>query len=224
MASVDVVGVSKHAEVDRLPQVGDALTDDGTTVEVYSRAQLPTEHGTFEIFVFKNNRDDKEHVALVRGQVRGAERVAMRVHSECLTGDVLASLKCDCRSQLLASMAELGRRERGLLVYMRQEGRGIGLGNKIRAYSLQQRGMDTVEANLHLGFDDDHRDYAVAALITRLFAPESVELLTNNPRKVFGLKQLGVEVLARLPLVCAANPHNASYLETKRRRSGHLLP
>ena len=161
---------------------------------------------------------------MVRGDVRGADSVPMRIHSECLTGDVMGSLKCDCRDQLEYALDSFGRSDRAVLLYMRQEGRGIGLGNKIRAYALQQQGLDTVAANNHLGFDDDLRDYTVAALMTKLLGIASVELYTNNPRKIFGLKQHGVDVETRLPIVMKANEHNRNYLSTKARRSGHIIP
>ncbi len=192
--------------------------------EVYARASLPTQFGEFSILVFRNNRDDQEHVALVRGEVRNVERVPMRVHSECLTGDVLGSLRCDCRAQLELALEALGKSPCGILLYMRQEGRGIGLGNKIRAYALQEQGFDTVDANRHLGFDDDLRDYTIAGLMVRALSPASVEMYTNNPRKIFGLKRLGVSVEARLPIVTAPTPENERYLITKARRSGHIIP
>ncbi|MBC7792839.1 MAG: GTP cyclohydrolase II, partial [Clostridia bacterium] len=181
-----------------LPEVGAtfSLTDEKglATLEVFSRATLPTKFGTFAILVFHNNRDDKEHVALVRGDVRGVEHVPIRVHSECLTGDAFSSLRCDCREQLERAMEMLGRADQGLLLYMRQEGRGIGLGNKIRAYALQEQGLDTVEANEHLGFDDDQRDYAIAALMLKALGVKAVDLVTNNPKKILGLMRHGVEV------------------------------
>lgn len=205
------------------PVPGERVYRDTVWVEVYSRASLPTRFGEFRVFVFRNSVDDKEHVALVRGEIRGHDDVAVRVHSECLTGDVLASLRCDCRNQLERTLQELGQAERGVLVYMRQEGRGIGLGNKIRAYALQEQGLDTFEANQHLGFDDDLRRYDVAGLILQLFGIRSIRLFTNNPRKVFGLRAVGVNVLARESVVTDANPHNVDYLTTKA-RSGHFLP
>ncbi len=188
-----------------------------------SAARLPTEFGDFTIHVFRNNRDDKEHLALVRGDVVGAARVPTRLHSECLTGDVLGSLRCDCRAQLLRALEQLGRGERGVLLYLRQEGRGIGLGNKIRAYALQEAGLDTVEANRALGFEDDERDYEVAAEMLRLLEVRSIDLMTNNPDKVGQLRRFGMDVVARVRHEIAAGPHNRAYLETKARRSGHLL-
>jgi GTP cyclohydrolase II len=210
-----------HAE---LPDVGARLTCDDIFVEVYARAQLPTRFGDFEILVFRNSLDNKEHLALVHGRLRNSVDVVTRLHSECLTGDVLGSLRCDCRDQLEMGLGALRAAPQGILLYMRQEGRGIGLGNKIRAYALQEGGMDTVEANEHLGFDDDARDYRVAALMLRMLGPKSIQLATNNPRKIFALRAHGIDVSARLPLVVRENPHNAQYLATKARKAGHMLP
>ena len=193
-------------------------------VELYSRAQMPSRFGDFDIYVFRSSQDDSEHVAMVRGFVRGGQDVLTRVHSQCLTGDVLGSLRCDCRDQLEMTLRQLGHTEQGILLYMRQEGRGIGLGNKIRAYALQQQGLDTFEANAHLGFDDDLRDYGVAALMLKMLGVGSVQLATNNPRKVFGLRSYGIAVTGRVPVVAPPNSHNAHYLRTKVRKSGHILP
>lgn len=197
--------------------------DGGTHVEVFSRAKLPTRHGDFEMVAFRNGNDKLDHVALVRGDVVGAEGVPLRLHSECLTGDVFGSLRCDCRDQLEAAIHTIAGLERGVILYMRQEGRGIGLSNKIKAYSLQDAGMDTVEANLHLGFDDDMRVYDVAAGMIQLLGVQSVELLTNNPRKIDGLEKDGVRVIARTPIQTPANEFNRDYLLTKKEKSGHLL-
>ena len=205
------------------PAVGERLEEAGVWVEVYAQAELPTRSGDFHILVFRNSVDDHENVALVRGSVRGATHLPARLHSECLTGDVLGSLRCDCRDQLEMALGAIGRRERGVLLYLRQEGRGIGLGNKIRAYELQQNGLDTFEANEHLGFDADLRDYRIAALILRLLGVRSVDLVTNNPRKIFGLNAHGVQVTQRLPAVTEQNPHNEGYLATKA-KNGHILP
>ena len=209
-----------------LPEVGHRYTDGVATVEIFARANLPIRYGDFKIFVFRTNVDDKEHVALVRGDSLTAPGVqpTVRIHSECLTGDVLASLRCDCREQLEMAMSSLGKVEAGVLLYMRQEGRGIGLGNKIRAYTLQEQGMDTVEANRHLGFDDDIRDYRTSALMLLAFGLRSIHLATNNPRKMQGLQSHGIEVSGRVPIVVQQNPHNAAYLATKAKKSGHLLP
>lgn len=192
-------------------------------VRVEAVAELPSRFGRFRIVAFWNNQDGKEHVAVVHGDVLGAEDVPMRLHSECLTGDALGSLRCDCRDQLEVAMRQLGSMPRGLLLYLRQEGRGIGLINKIRAYALQERGLDTVEANHRLGFQDDERDYAVAAHMLRSLDVRSVKLMTNNPNKVQQLEQHGIRVTGRIPHVMPANEHNRFYLETKATRSGHHI-
>lgn len=215
--------LDSETDVSSLPAIGESLSSEDVTVEVYAHASLPTRFGKFKILVFRSNVDDKEHVAMVRGDLREASDVPMRIHSECLTGDVMGSLRCDCREQLEFALKQFGAVKQAALLYMRQEGRGIGLGNKIRAYALQQQGLDTVDANLHLGFDDDIRDYTQAALITRLLGLESVKLFTNNPRKIFGLRQHGVDVRTRLPIVMTPNCHNQDYLRTKKTRSGHIL-
>lgn len=195
----------------------------GIEAKIAGVAQLPSRFGDFRVFVFSNNHDNKEHLAMVRGDVLGAHDVVTRVHSECLTGDVLGSLRCDCRDQLERSLRHAGTLPRGIVLYMRQEGRGIGLTNKIRAYGLQELGMDTVEANLALGFADDLRQYGVAAAMLRTLGVRSIRLMTNNPDKVQKLEREGVRVRERLPLAIAPNPHNRHYLATKVRRSGHLL-
>lgn len=188
-----------------------------------ARAQLPTEFGSFRIVGFTPDEGGREHIAIIQGDVQGASDVPIRIHSECLTGDVLGSLRCDCRAQLLRALEELGRSERGIVLYLRQEGRGIGLLNKIRAYALQDEGADTVEANRMLGFRDDQRDYGVAASMLESLGVRSVQLKTNNPDKVQQLKWYGIRVTARIPHEISPNPHNRFYLETKRLRSGHLL-
>ena len=186
-------------------------------------ADLPTRFGRFRIVAFWNNRDGKEHVALVHGDVLGASDVMTRLHSECLTGDALGSLRCDCRDQLAFGLRRIAREPCGVLLYMRQEGRGIGLLNKVRAYQLQDAGLDTVDANVALGFRDDERDYAVAAHMLASLTVRSVRLLTNNPRKIAELEQHGVRVTSREPHEIPANEHNRFYLETKATRSGHYL-
>lgn len=211
-----------------IPAVGESfeLTDDKgvARVEVYARAVLPTQFGLFAIVTFRNNRDDKEHVALVRGSVCDKENVITRMHSECLTGDAFGSLRCDCRQQLERALDKAGQSESSVILYLRQEGRGIGLGNKIRAYALQEQGLDTVDANLHLGFDDDLRDYTVAALMLKALGVKSIDLVTNNPHKIAGLKRSGIDVQARVPALVPATTYNARYLATKAQRSGHLIP
>ena len=193
-------------------------------VRVVAVADLPTRFGAFRIVAFWNNRDGKEHVAIVHGDVVGAAEVPVRLHSECLTGDVMGSLRCDCRDQLQEGLLAIRREERGALLYLRQEGRGIGLINKIRAYALQEQGLDTVEANLALGFRDDERDYSVAAHMLASLNVDSVALMTNNPKKISELERHGIRVARRIPHAIPPNAHNRAYLETKAQRSGHLLP
>ena len=186
-------------------------------------ARVPTQFGDFRIVGFADAPDGKEHVAIVRGEVDGALDVPTRLHSECLTGDVLGSLRCDCREQLELSLRRIGSEPRGMVLYLRQEGRGIGLLNKIRAYGLQEQGLDTVDANRALGFQDDERDFGTAAAMLRALGVGSVALMTNNPEKVRQLEQGGVVVTRRVPHEIAPGVHNRHYLETKARRSGHLL-
>jgi GTP cyclohydrolase II len=193
------------------------------SVEIVARAKLPLEDmPPTQIFAFRASDDGQEHVALVVGAF-GGKPPLVRLHSECLTGDVFGSLKCDCGPQLRTALHIIGDAGGGVLLYLRQEGRGIGLVNKIRAYSLQDRGLDTVEANLRLGFADDERDYGHAAAMLRALGIDEVRLLTNNPTKVDGLESAGIKVAERVAHQMPANPHNADYLATKRKRSGHLL-
>lgn len=193
-------------------------------VERIAETRLPTDYGTFRALVYRSLADGVEHLALVRGTVDGAESVLTRVHSECLTGDVFGSRRCDCGEQLEAALQTLGEMETGVLLYLRgHEGRGIGLGHKLRAYELQDRGLDTVEANLALGFPADAREYGEAAQILQDLHVRSVRLLTNNPAKQEGLEQYNVPVLQRVPLVIPPRRENARYLRTKQERMGHLL-
>ena len=192
-------------------------------VRLVSVAQLPTRFGDFTIASFWNNIDGKEHIALIRGNVVGAEAVPARLHSECLTGDALGSLRCDCRDQLEGALKALGAQDSGVLLYLRQEGRGIGLVNKLRAYALQDQGLDTVEANLALGFRDDERDYRIAADMLHILQVSSVRLMTNNPDKVNQLSRYGVSVIERVPHMLPPNRHNLHYLQTKATRSGHII-
>lgn len=196
---------------------------DRICVKIVAIADLPTRFGNFHIVAFWNNRDGKEHAALVRGDVTGAEEVPVRLHSECLTGDALGSLRCDCRDQLEAALRAIGQMEQGLVLYLRQEGRGIGLLNKLRAYGLQDYGYDTVEANLALGFRDDEREYAVAAHMLTSLKVKSIRLMTNNPRKINDLTKYGIKITSRIPHVIPPNPYNEFYLRTKAEKSGHLI-
>jgi GTP cyclohydrolase II len=197
--------------------------DSRVCVRIASIAELPTRFGDFHIVAFYNNKDDKEHAAIVKGDVTDGEDIPMRLHSECLTGDALGSLRCDCRDQLEAALTAIGKMEKGIVLYLRQEGRGIGFTNKIRAYGLQDYGLDTVEANLALGFRDDERDYEVAAHMLKSLKVKSIQLMTNNPKKIADLTRYGVNISGRIPHVLPPNPHNEFYLRTKAAKSGHLI-
>lgn len=192
-------------------------------VQLVAHAHLPTRFGDFEIYGFYDAKANKEHTAVVHGDIDGKEAIPVRIHSECHTGDVLGSLRCDCRDQLEAALRYVGSRERGAVIYLKQEGRGIGLLNKIKAYQLQELGLDTVEANLYLGFPGEARDYKVAQKILALLGARSVSLLTNNPDKIDKLRAEGVEVVERIPIVIPANPHDEDYLATKKEKMGHLF-
>ena len=192
------------------------------TVERYAEAQLPTRFGAFRVVVYRERDGDKEHLAVIAGEVAGAQDLLVRVHSECLTGEVLHSLRCDCRDQLDLALERIQTAGEGVVLYLRQEGRGIGLGNKIRAYAKQDEGLDTVDANLALGFEDDQRGYQMAADMLRDLGVASVALMTNNPRKVEGLEDDGIEVTRREPHEVEAHEHNRDYLKTKQDRLGHL--
>ncbi len=190
-------------------------------VTKYGEAPLPTTRGTFRAVVFREKRTGAEHVAMVLGDISG-DGVPVRVHSECLTSEVLGSLKCDCRAQLDRALDRIAGLGHGVLLYLRQEGRGIGLGNKIRAYALQAQGHDTYEANRILGFPDDLRRYDVAGDMLRALGVRSVDLITNNPLKIAGLVDAGISVRRRIHLPSPMNPHNVGYLRVKRERTGHL--
>ncbi|MDG2306007.1 MAG: GTP cyclohydrolase II [Candidatus Binatia bacterium] len=193
-------------------------------VERLDETELESEHGgMFRAIAYRNKVDETEHLALVRGRLRPDEPTLVRVHSQCLTGDVLGSRRCDCGEQLVDSLLEIAEHGRGILVYLHQEGRGIGLGNKIRAYALQDQGMDTVEANLELGFDDDQRDYGISAQILRDLGVTRVRLMTNNERKISGLARYGIEVVERVALEVKPHAGNIAYLRTKQEKLGHLL-
>lgn len=197
--------------------------DAGACVQLVAHAALPTRFGTFTIYGFYDAKNDKEHTAIVKGEVSGAEGVPLRVHSQCHTGDVLGSLRCDCRDQLEAALQYIERKGIGAVIYMKQEGRGIGLLNKIKAYQLQDLGLDTVEANLYLGYPGEAREYATAAKIIDLLGIKSVALLTNNPDKIEKLGAEGVAVTERIPIVIPPNPYDRDYLETKKERMHHLF-
>lgn len=194
----------------------------GDLIKEVAVAQMPTRYGDFDIKVFESVVDGIEHVVLQKGAIDPEQPCLVRVHSECLTGDAFGSARCDCGAQLDAAL-KLISQEGGVLLYMSQEGRGIGLTNKIRAYALQDQGMDTVEANLHLGFSDDHRDYGIGSQILRALGIRKMRLLTNNPRKIHGIQGYDLEIVSREPIEIEATHHNQAYLETKRLKLGHLL-
>jgi 3,4-dihydroxy 2-butanone 4-phosphate synthase / GTP cyclohydrolase II len=192
-------------------------------VERVTTVSMPTAHGDFTAVAFRERLTGKHHVALVKGEVEGAEDVLVRVHSECLTGDVFHSLRCDCGEQLEQALRQIAAEERGVLLYMAQEGRGIGLLNKLRAYELQENGMDTVEANLELGFQPDMRDYGIGNQILAELGLTTIRILTNNPKKITGIEGFGLDVVEQVPIETAPTPQNARYLATKRDKLGHKL-
>ncbi len=184
---------------------------------------IPTQHGEFILHYYSNTLDDKEHIALVKGEVAGQKNVPVRIHSECFTGDVLGSRRCDCGEQLAMAMQYINDVGFGVVIYLRQEGRGIGLLKKLQAYNLQDQGMDTVDANIHLGYLADEREYDVAALILESLGIQSVKLMTNNPKKIEALTKLGIEVVDRIPIEAVAHDDNVDYLKTKAKKMAHLL-
>jgi len=191
--------------------------------QIVAQANLPTKSGEFRILAFRSEGEAKDHVALVKGSVAGKTCVPVRMHSECLTGDVFGSLRCDCNAQLNSALRKIGKMPRGIIIYLRQEGRGIGLSNKIRAYALQEKGMDTVEANIALGFPADMRSYDAAAAILRKLGVKSIALITNNPLKIEGLSACGVKVEKRIPHEFGLTARNRKYLKTKKDKMAHIL-
>jgi GTP cyclohydrolase II len=214
---------SEAADIDCVNLADILAFNDPLSLRIAARAHLPVAaSANAEIIAFRSDADASDHIALVIGN-RDASPPVVRLHSECLTGDILGSLKCDCGPQLHEALDLIGQAKWGILLYLRQEGRGIGLINKLRAYALQDQGFDTVDANVRLGFSVDARDFSVAAQMLRLLHVNHIRLLTNNPAKVEGLKAVGIDVGERLPLQILANTHNAEYLATKRDRTGHEL-
>jgi 3,4-dihydroxy 2-butanone 4-phosphate synthase / GTP cyclohydrolase II len=192
-------------------------------IERVETIKMPTDFGDFDLHLYRSTTDGQHHLALVKGDVAGKRNVLVRVHSECLTGDVFGSRRCDCGSQLHQAMEQISDAGRGVILYMRQEGRGIGLPGKIRAYKLQEKGLDTVQANLKLGFPSDLREYGLGAQILCDLGLKTIQLLTNNPKKVVGLEGYGLEITKQVPIRVKANPHNAKYLKTKKDKMGHLI-
>ena len=215
------------------PEIEDLLKKDkehychGETIElcvkIVAVANLPTRYGEFQIIGFYNNLDEEDHIALVWGDVCKKEEVPVRLHSQCITGDAIGSLRCDCRDQLIMSMEKVTSLDCGIILYLRQEGRGIGLLNKMKAYQLQDFGYDTVEANRALGFRDDERDYKIAAHMLMALDVRSINLLTNNQIKINDLKRHGINVMGRIPILTKPNEYNRDYLRTKMVKSGHML-
>jgi 3,4-dihydroxy 2-butanone 4-phosphate synthase/GTP cyclohydrolase II len=196
---------------------------DPNEVDLVTCARLPTPAGEFKLCLYRDPIDRKEHLAAVMGDLSGAEGVLVRLHSECFTGDVLQSQRCDCGEQLQRALRAVAGEGRGVVVYLRQEGCGIGLAEKLRAYNLQDQGFDTVDANLALGHQADERDYGAAARILRQLGPKSIRLLTNNPHKIDSLRALGIDVVGRIPLLIDSTGENKAYLETKRNRMNHWI-
>lgn len=199
------------------------MPQNNTTILVGERVKLPTKYGHFELIPFQEKKNGLEHMALVKGHFNTNDIILTRIHSACATGDLFGSLKCDCGEQLIQAIKEIEKKGKGIIIYLQQEGRGIGLMNKMKAYKLQEGGMDTIEANLHLGFLADEREYATAAQILKSLHIKNVKLLTNNPEKITGLTQNGIQIVERIPLLIQPNPFNLKYLSTKKKQMGHLL-
>jgi|TARA_B100000315_G_C14588807_1_gene594605 GTP cyclohydrolase II len=201
------------------------MKKDNTAINIVNAASsmLPTRYGNFKIIVFYDKIDHKEHIAVIKGDIKDKSNVTLRIHSECITGDAIGSLRCDCRDQLLTALKYLGFQKFGILLYLRQEGRGIGLINKIKAYHLQDNGLDTVEANHALGFEGDLRNYSIAGEILKFLRVKSVNILTNNPKKISDLEKGGIIVTKRTPLDTEPNIFNENYLKTKKKKLGHRI-
>ncbi|MDP2663664.1 MAG: bifunctional 3,4-dihydroxy-2-butanone-4-phosphate synthase/GTP cyclohydrolase II [Dehalococcoidia bacterium] len=223
MPELEVVSREHGIKIVSVAQLIEYRLRNDTLIHRVADAKLPTSYGDFKIVAYQSDVDANQHVALVKGDVASGEPVLVRVHSECLTGDVFSSIRCDCGDQLRRSIQMVADGGRGVVIYMRQEGRGIGLHNKLKAYALQDGGMDTVEANEALGFEPDLRNYGVGAQILKNLGIKKLKLMTNNPRKIVGLDGYGLEVTERVPIIVEPNPSNLNYLNTKRTKMGHLI-
>ncbi|MDO8689077.1 MAG: bifunctional 3,4-dihydroxy-2-butanone-4-phosphate synthase/GTP cyclohydrolase II [Dehalococcoidia bacterium] len=223
MPDLEIVSKEHGIKIVSVAQLIEYRLRNDTLIHRVADAKLPTSYGDFKIVAYRSDVDANQHVALVKGDVASGEPVLVRVHSECLTGDVFSSIRCDCGDQLRRSIQMVADEGRGVVIYMRQEGRGIGLHNKLKAYELQDNGMDTVEANEALGFEPDLRNYGVGAQILKDLGIKKLKLMTNNPRKIVGLDGYGLEVTERVPIIVEPNPSNCDYLNTKRTKMGHLI-
>ena len=219
------MGIPKPTVQQLLEENKDFHTEDcpDICVRLVALAELPTRFGDYQVAAFWSHGDSREHAAFIHGDVFAKGSVPVRLHSECLTGDAIGSLRCDCRDQLIESLERIGKMDTGIVLYLRQEGRGIGFANKIKAYQLQDEGFDTVQANEMLGFKPDERDYGIAAYMLKALHVESIRIMTNNPEKVSDLRMHGVEIVDRIPVVVPPNSLNRPYLETKARKMGHLI-